>query len=136
MIRRPPRSTRTDTLFPYTTLFRSPKRERIGNPWTGGIDHGSGSNMPPVGQMGMPQPVLTTGCDELSAGQDVGAVLGGIDRIGERPTRIITEGVRIDNSLTSPAQGTAIGNIRSTHSHRGRQPRSPAKPTKQKKTDT
>src|SRR3546814_6145363 len=27
MIRRPPRSTRTDTLFPYTTLFRS-SRER------------------------------------------------------------------------------------------------------------
>src|SRR3546814_17061776 len=26
MIRRPPRSTRTDTLFPYTTLFRSPRR--------------------------------------------------------------------------------------------------------------
>src|SRR3546814_15083886 len=26
MIRRPPRSTRTDTLFPYTTLFRSPAR--------------------------------------------------------------------------------------------------------------
>src|SRR3546814_915576 len=31
MIRRPPRSTRTDTLFPYTTLFRSPI----------GIHHGS-----------------------------------------------------------------------------------------------
>src|SRR3546814_2704766 len=30
MIRRPPRSTRTDTLFPYTTLFRSPQhRQRI-----------------------------------------------------------------------------------------------------------
>src|SRR3546814_15218083 len=28
MIRRPPRSTRTDTLFPYTTLFRSPSRCR------------------------------------------------------------------------------------------------------------
>src|SRR3546814_1709674 len=26
MIRRPPRSTRTDTLFPYTTLFRSTRR--------------------------------------------------------------------------------------------------------------
>src|SRR3546814_15138752 len=26
MIRRPPRSTRTDTLFPYTTLFRSSAR--------------------------------------------------------------------------------------------------------------
>src|SRR3546814_11275935 len=30
MIRRPPRSTRTDTLFPYTTLFRS--RARQGRP--------------------------------------------------------------------------------------------------------
>src|SRR3546814_1710631 len=28
MIRRPPRSTRTDTLFPYTTLFRSRGHER------------------------------------------------------------------------------------------------------------
>src|SRR3546814_4206539 len=29
MIRRPPRSTRTDTLFPYTTLFRSGDRREI-----------------------------------------------------------------------------------------------------------
>src|SRR3546814_3617246 len=29
MIRRPPRSTRTDTLFPYTTLFRSIAREEV-----------------------------------------------------------------------------------------------------------
>src|SRR3546814_12004095 len=28
MLRRPPRSTRTDTLFPYTTLFRSAKAAR------------------------------------------------------------------------------------------------------------
>src|SRR3546814_20593080 len=28
MIRRPPRSTRTDTLFPYTTRFRSERRGR------------------------------------------------------------------------------------------------------------
>src|SRR3546814_3207637 len=46
MIRRPPRSTRTDTLFPYTTLFRScrasgdlPDRarhgdgDRLDSPW-------------------------------------------------------------------------------------------------------
>src|SRR3546814_7769935 len=38
MIRRPPRSTRTDTLFPYTTLFRSalpgrvPRRKRGAGP--------------------------------------------------------------------------------------------------------
>src|SRR3546814_3589797 len=31
MIRRPPRSTRTDTLFPYTTLFRS----QLGSSWGG-----------------------------------------------------------------------------------------------------
>src|SRR3546814_3094322 len=29
MIRRPPRSTRTDTLFPYTTLFRSLRNETL-----------------------------------------------------------------------------------------------------------
>src|SRR3546814_13142732 len=29
MIRRPPRSTRTDTLFPYTTLFRSANGHRL-----------------------------------------------------------------------------------------------------------
>src|SRR3546814_9768271 len=36
MIRRPPRSTRTDTLFPYTTLFRSYfdySRARISREW-------------------------------------------------------------------------------------------------------
>src|SRR3546814_2546514 len=31
MIRRPPRSTRTDTLFPYTTLFRSGDDEETGD---------------------------------------------------------------------------------------------------------
>src|SRR3546814_11860863 len=31
MIRRPPRSTRTDTLFPYTTLFRSKPARRGGS---------------------------------------------------------------------------------------------------------
>src|SRR3546814_4746068 len=29
MIRRPPRSTRTDTLFPYTTLFRSAEQSLL-----------------------------------------------------------------------------------------------------------
>src|SRR3546814_16152160 len=29
MIRRPPRSTRTDTLFPYTTLFRSQRSQAV-----------------------------------------------------------------------------------------------------------
>src|SRR3546814_1129097 len=33
MIRRPPRSTRTDTLFPYTTLFRSWDKENGRDDW-------------------------------------------------------------------------------------------------------
>src|SRR3546814_18294935 len=37
MIRRPPRSTRTDTLFPYTTLFRS------GEPYAPATGPGAGS---------------------------------------------------------------------------------------------
>src|SRR3546814_18014994 len=36
MIRRPPRSTRTDTLFPYTTLFRSQGLCGVGNTNTNG----------------------------------------------------------------------------------------------------
>src|SRR3546814_17860516 len=49
MIRRPPRSTRTDTLFPYTTLFRSEcaeGREIPGRP--GGEGALSGPGKPPA----------------------------------------------------------------------------------------
>src|SRR3546814_8676389 len=38
MIRRPPRSTRTDTLFPYTTLFRSIDDLSIRNFTLGGVE--------------------------------------------------------------------------------------------------
>src|SRR3546814_1696172 len=48
MIRRPPRSTRTDTLVPYTTLFRSPDTHR-------GRTSGPGS--------GAISPLLAGGCD-------------------------------------------------------------------------
>src|SRR3546814_19340987 len=54
MIRRPPRSTRTDTLFPYTTLFRSqvlldrvsPELSEQGDqaaPWSGSAGRGHGA---------------------------------------------------------------------------------------------
>src|SRR3546814_1135446 len=42
MIRRPPRSTRTDTLFPYTTLFRSAFRR------TTTSENSRTSGMPPA----------------------------------------------------------------------------------------
>src|SRR3546814_4675524 len=60
MIRRPPRSTRTDTLFPYTTLFRSgagpegPTIDPRGRPGHGSRhrqDRGL-SNLPPAAEEG------------------------------------------------------------------------------------
>src|SRR3546814_15689848 len=39
MIRRPPRSTRTDTLFPYTTLFRSTRRSPDCRPVSAVFEH-------------------------------------------------------------------------------------------------
>src|SRR3546814_5228698 len=41
MIRRPPRSTRTDTLFPYTTLFRSRQAKRRGMTASRYREHGT-----------------------------------------------------------------------------------------------
>src|SRR3546814_1509861 len=45
MIRRPPRSTRTDTLFPYTTLFRSDGRPAAPARRRGIFDIGPGMMM-------------------------------------------------------------------------------------------
>src|SRR3546814_7794180 len=47
MIRRPPRSTRTDTLFPYTTLFRSATASEAATAKAGDdtIDGGGGDNI-------------------------------------------------------------------------------------------
>src|SRR3546814_5921445 len=50
MIRRPPRSTRTDTLFPYTTLFRS--YSRIG----GGQTHGGRKSAQSMASISGPDP--------------------------------------------------------------------------------
>src|SRR3546814_16537388 len=70
MIRRPPRSTRTDTLFPYTTLFRSLEapRDRKADAASGAGDdcdpammvcltHGKGSRRPcrSAGREGCPR---------------------------------------------------------------------------------
>src|SRR3546814_12676210 len=46
MIRRPPLSTRSDTPFPYATLFRSPCGESFWH-WALGADGGHGHAQPP-----------------------------------------------------------------------------------------
>src|SRR3546814_2705176 len=49
MIRRPPRSTRTDTLFPYTTLFRSAALRAAGADAAAGRGAGRSAAQPDVG---------------------------------------------------------------------------------------
>src|SRR3546814_17941623 len=66
MIRRPPRSTRTDTLFPYTTLFRSRLDYRIHT---------------------YPKPVLCWGSGIVMGG-GVGLMMGASHRVVSATTRI------------------------------------------------
>src|SRR3546814_8062515 len=53
MIRRPPRSTRTDTLFPYTTLFRSALQPLRDQPPTPGLFQDFGEQHVVAGQYGV-----------------------------------------------------------------------------------
>src|SRR3546814_5122051 len=85
MIRRPPRSTRTDTLFPYTTLFRSDRSDVTGdhvqknnnNKWTSNMTNSprgvlaTSSALPLCGLLGLcaiATPVLSQGFIEDSRG--------------------------------------------------------------------
>src|SRR3546814_17500966 len=52
MIRRPPRSTRTDTLFPYTTLFRSQQPDRRQHGPRDPDPRGDGQYLPAVQHVG------------------------------------------------------------------------------------
>src|SRR3546814_1890378 len=52
MIRLPPRSTRTDTLFPYTTLFRSPQVCRLLWPYQGQRNCGHRTKRPDIAAEG------------------------------------------------------------------------------------
>src|SRR3546814_3567678 len=73
MIRRPPRSTRTDTLFPYTTLFRSQLHRQL------------------VGQLlGAHGAAVThlVGVDHQSLG-DGGAEAVGLDHQGDEGTHLV-----------------------------------------------
>src|SRR3546814_7020073 len=82
MIRRPPRSTRTDTLFPYTTLFRSittlkvgdvvqsfvlsiPRRRKVIDRGSPGIDF-SERSVRPRNALRHPEAFYFTPCSELN----------------------------------------------------------------------
>src|SRR3546814_14707413 len=93
MIRRPPRSTRTDTLFPDPTLFRSALRDQHGQ------DYRWASVVPLRTRSGeAPQPKMATlridagKTDKLRAGDILGALTGdaelSADAIDRKSTRL------------------------------------------------
>src|SRR3546814_20924945 len=91
MIRRPPRSTRTYTLFPYTTLFRSAAAPRPLQPAVVGLLVGERTRRRPVGE-GRPSDGVVR-FDGQAARQEVlqhrarptgEAVIGAVDQRGRR----------------------------------------------------
>src|SRR3546814_8210475 len=68
MIPRPPRSTRTDTLFPYTTLFRSLRRARHHH----FLDDLDGLHLDPTGGVGAPCEEEQTKCQPELHGRLLG----------------------------------------------------------------
>src|SRR3546814_6941264 len=101
MIRRPPRSTRTDTLFPYTTLFRSPGRRRssagAGRPAPGGDAARPGGRDP--GGAVVPR----------GAGADLGASRPGADPAGLPDARDGRGGERAAIGAAAIAASFAVG---------------------------
>src|SRR3546814_16231830 len=77
MIRRPPRSTRTDTLFPYTTLFRSPQAKRARLTIDQGFDFTPGTHVVTAIDFGdsavgsMPPAWKTNGSGQIVASPDL-----------------------------------------------------------------
>src|SRR3546814_5325225 len=78
MIRRPPISTRTDTLFPYTTLFRSqPTNERSNDPFSAEDEnrHRESRDRARAPQAPGKQPLRPAGRHLPAAGEDPGLPL-------------------------------------------------------------
>src|SRR3546814_20552935 len=76
MIRRPPRSTRTDTLFPYTTLFRSP--EMVGSESLTARQDSSRQNRK---LLALRQALFSTGCKAGSRSEEHTSELQSLMRI-------------------------------------------------------
>src|SRR3546814_9190815 len=81
MIRRPPRSTRTDTLFPYTTLFRSGREVRD---WSA---RGTAPRRAPTCRR--PTPCLAASAQPYGASRDQPQQKAGADIDGERAIEIL-----------------------------------------------
>src|SRR3546814_2891680 len=110
MIRRPPRSTHTDTLFPYTTLFRSGYGRRFGE-----VASGAGFDIAPLLGSGTVTLEPTGEHRSLSAAQEQHAIDGKdfvrvVDRldVSPQPQREGEPSFYKDEPLTRPNWGMTI----------------------------
>src|SRR3546814_5447583 len=95
MIRRPPRSTRTDTLFPYTTLFRSVKDRPL---------HADFLRVSKDTKVQVGVPVLFVN-EELSPGLKRGGVLN----VVRHELELVCEADKIPDDITIDVTGFDVG---------------------------
>src|SRR3546814_13041048 len=125
MIRRPPRSTRTYTLFPYTTLFRSgnPRKKGrnhdISGQRSGALDAAVFYVQPRRFVDGLEQRSFRAGQPHLSAGLgqagETGGAAAGVEMGGERAEEAEGEGGGCDRS----AEGRVGSRVGMTGRRRG-----------------
>src|SRR3546814_13182989 len=120
MVRRPPRSTRTDTLFPYTTLFRSGPRCLQHCSRTGGADAATQWESTTAHLMQILQESIGTSSPNTDA-KAVAAALpfmmrqaGGYFRAPDRDVQAIThqlrEGIRrLDSIVRTRSEERRVG---------------------------
>src|SRR3546814_6909675 len=98
MIRRPPRSTRTDTLFPYTTLFRS-----------AAVEHRIVAGLDPDFASALADPAILPGV-VFAAPQLVpeGPVFGGL-RIGRRDKHAVMLALHLGETVAERFEEILVG---------------------------
>src|SRR3546814_12604774 len=108
MIRRPPRSTRTDTLFPYTTLFRSAVEQRVGE----ALVDGFGGVLDPVDEI-----VGRAGDDEGFGGvvEDGVAIGAGLAHQQRAQRTGVIGGVAAANIGNRARRQTGVGGLAALH---------------------
>src|SRR3546814_4884674 len=104
MIRRPPRSTLTDTLFPYTTLFRSLTQELVDKAWEIIERVEKEGGMAKAVAAGWPKAMIETAAAARQARVDRGDdVIVGVNKY-RRQDEDLLETLEVDNTKVREAQ--------------------------------
>src|SRR3546814_14910870 len=122
MIRRPPRSTRTDTLFPYTTLFRSSSIPTLTNGAAIPQCRDPPGIIADIGEhrIGIPAD-LRRGARRVAARRRKTGCGGGLNRAADLQAGVALAIVRLLRCLFEPQAGrTADGGDRRASAGRGR----------------